>query len=89
MGWEYFWKQCRGRGNFAILGAVQHLARHLLHQYKHWGSPVVFAEEIWAEGGRQVALAQGPHQSAPEHTPFIRKKFDFMVGKGQWVILPY
>ena len=89
LGWDYFFKQSRGRGNFASPGAVQQPACHLLRQYKHRGAPVVFAEESWTEGGRQVDLAQGPHQSAPEHTPFIRKNFDFVVGKGQWVILPY
>ena len=40
------------------------------------------------EGERQAELKRGPHQSATEHTPFLREEFASMVEKGQWVVLP-
>ena len=89
LGWEEFVKQCRGRVKFYIQGAVKNLDRLLLHQYKHRDDPIVLTEESWTEGDRQVALAQGPHRSALEHTLFLCNEFDSMAGKGQWVVLPY
>ena len=79
----------RGRGDFASLTDVEHPARRLLRQYKHWGAPVVLASGSWTEGERQAALKRGPHRSATEHTLFLREEFSSMIEKGQWVVLPY
>ena len=31
----------------------------------------------------------GTHQSMMAHVPFLRYEFASMVGKGQWVVMPY
>ena len=36
-----------------------------------------------------AALQRGPHKSAREKTPFLRREFASMVAKRQWVVLPY
>ena len=36
-----------------------------------------------------AALQRGPHKSALEQTPFLRREFASMVAQGQWVVLPY
>ena len=89
LGWEDFVNQRRGRGDFARLEVVPHLACRLLRQYKHLGAPIVLALNFWTEWDRQSSLAQVLHQSMLENLPFLCKKFASMVGKGQWVILPY
>ena len=43
----------------------------------------------WTEDQRVAALQRGPHKSALEQTPFLRREFASMVAKGQWVVLPY
>ena len=43
----------------------------------------------WTEGERLAALERGPHKSATEHTPFLRKEFASRVEKCQWMVLPY
>ena len=57
LGWEDFVIQRRGRGDFARLEAVPHLAHRLLCQYKHRVTPVVLAEKIWTERDCQAELA--------------------------------
>ena len=79
----------RGRGDFASLADVKHPARRLLRQYKHRGAPVVLMSGSWTEGERQAAFKRGPHQSATEHTIFLREEFDSMVDKGKWVVITY
>ena len=68
---------------------MKHPARRLLQQYKHRGAPVVLMSVEWSDEERLVALQKGPHQSATEHSPFIREEFASMVEKGQWVVPPY
>ena len=87
-GWTEFVRRRRGRGEFADLSAVKHPARRLLRQYKHRGAPVILSAGRWTEEDRQAALARGPHRSAEEHAPFLRKEFASMVEKGQWAVLP-
>ena len=72
----------RGRGDFASLSEVEHLARHLLRQYKHRGAPVVLMMGVWSEGERLASLKRGPHKSATKHAPFLCKEFALMVDKG-------
>ena len=62
----------QGRGDFASLADVKHLAQRLLRQYKHRGAPVVLTSGSWTEGERQAVLKRGPHRSATEHTLFLR-----------------
>ena len=68
---------------------MRHPARRLLRQYKFRGAPFVLAGKEWTEDQRLAALQQGPHKSALEQTPFLRREFASMVAKGQWVVLPY
>ena len=89
LGWVEFSRQRRGRGDFASLAEVKHLARRLLRQYKHRDAPVVLMTGSLTEGEIQAALKSGPHRSATEHTPFLREEFASMVEKGKWVVLPY
>ena len=89
LGWEDFVNQRRERGDLSSLEALPYPARRLFRQYKDRGAPVVLSEKNWTEGHRQAAIVRGPHCSEMEHTPFIRKEFASMVGKGQWIVLPY
>ena len=66
LGWTGFVRRRRGRGDFASLADVKHLARRLLRQYKHRDAPVVLMSGSWTEGDRQVTLKRGPHLSATE-----------------------
>ena len=76
-------------GGFAGLGNLRHPAQRLLQQYKFRGAPVVLAGKELTEDQRVAALQQGPHNSALEQTPFLRREFAYMVTKGQWVVLLY
>ena len=69
----------RGRGDFASLSEVKHLARRLLRQYKHRGTPVVLMMRKWSEGERLAALKRVPHRSATKHAPFLCEEFASMV----------
>ena len=89
LGWTEFVRWRRGRGDFASLSAVEHLARHLLRKCKHRGAPVVVMTGEWTEGEDLAALAREPHKSTTKHAPFLRKEFASMVDKGQWTVLPY
>ena len=71
------------------MSEVAHPARRLLRQYKHRGAPVVLSTGPWEESDRLAALARGPHRSAEEHAPFLRKEFASMVEKGPRAVLPY
>jgi hypothetical protein len=42
----------------------------------------------WSFNQKAAALLRGPHQSAKQHVPFLRKEFVDMIRKGQWTILP-
>ena len=43
----------------------------------------------WTEEERSKYLESEPNQSTMAHIPFLRYYFSSMVGKGQWVVLPY
>ena len=47
LGWTEFVCRRRGRGDSASLLEVKHLARRLLRQYKHRGTPVVLMTGNW------------------------------------------
>ena len=89
MVWENFFEKKRGWEYFSNLVGVDHLACRLLRQYRHRGTPVFFLGHRWMEGQGRVALERGPHQSTMVHVPFLWVDFASMVGKGQWVVLPY
>ena len=87
--WERFVKERRGRGDLMDLEGMYQLSYFLLQKYRHRVSPVVLAGREWTKEEHQRALEFGPHQSMMYHVPFIIEKFDLMVGKGKWVVLPY
>ena len=73
LGWEEFVRRRRGRGDFGKLTKLRHPARRLLRQYKFRGAPVVLSGRRWTEEERLAVLSRGPHRSAIEHAPFLRR----------------
>ena len=51
--------------------------------------PCDFYGQRLTEGNHIVALDRVLNQSTMSHIPLLREDFAFVVGKGQWVVLPY
>ena len=71
--WTEFVRWKWGRGDFAYLSEVKHLARCLLQQYKHRGALVVLMTGECSEGERLVTLKRGLHKSDTKHAPCLRE----------------
>jgi len=50
---------------------------------------VITSTAPWLCTCRNKAMAQGSHQSAHQHLPFLEQEILTMVSKGQWMVLPY
>jgi len=66
-----------------------HPAAHVLDHLRCHGAPVVKRTPPWSRTRHDEAIARGSHQSAHQHLPFLEQEMLTMVGKGQWMILPY
>ena len=89
LGWEFFIKNRRGRGDFSDLGGVDEPTLGLLSQYRHRVTPVVLSGHKWTEGQQIEDLYRVPHQSTMKHVSLFHQEFASMVIKGWWVVLPY
>lgn len=89
VGWKEFVRRKRPRDDFGALAHLDHPARRLLRQYKHRGAPVVLHDAPWTQQQLDHAVQRGPHQSCFEYIDFLEEEFVSMIGKQQWVLLPY
>ena len=89
LGMERIFKEEESLGDFLDLLGLNHPARHLLSQYRHRGAPVVLSEHRCRYGQRRASLERVPHKSTMARVLFLKENFPSVVGKGQWVILPY
>jgi len=92
--WNHGWDSmvCALRTNPDLQPTVQelvHPAAHVLDHLRCHGAPVVKRTPPWSRTRHDEAIARGSHQSAHQHLPFLEQKMLTMVGKGQWMILPY
>jgi hypothetical protein len=69
------------------VGQLPHRAAHLLNRLRLSGAPVATSTSPWIPQRKLDALLRGPHQSAHQHIPFLRKDFVDMIHKGQWILL--
>lgn len=89
VGWKEFVRRKRPRDDFGELFDLPHPARRLLRQYKYHGAPVVLHDAPWTSQQLDAAVQRGPHQSCFQYIDFLEEEFISMLGKQQWVLLPY
>ena len=88
LGWEGLVKERRGRGDLGDLD-TNHPATRLLKVYKSRGAPVKLKTKPWSIARIDAAMKRGPHKSCFEHLDFLQEEFVGMIGKNQWMVLPY
>ena len=91
VSWEDFVETRQKGGNLELedLNNIEdHPARRLLRHYKNRGVPVKLATPKWDTQRLRDALSRGAHKSCNNHLNFLSKKFEQMIQKGQWVVLP-
>ena len=82
LGWTVFVHWRRGRGDFASLLTVEHPARGLLQQYKHYGVPVMLMTGEWTEGERLGVPGIGTPQVLYGTPPFSLQGIHLDGGEG-------
>jgi hypothetical protein len=87
--WEELVPLLRGsRGDFnPQVAHVSHRAAHLINRLRLTGAPVTTSTPPWSPQRKLEALLRGPHQSALQNVPFLRKEYVDMIHKGQWMLL--
>ena len=86
---EYISGSREPRGDFdPEVHRLDHPAAHLLCRLRATGAPVCLTTKPWSPGQKRAALERGPHQSAKQHTDFLREEFVGMINKGHWTVLP-
>ena len=88
IGWDAFVRARRGRNDFGTL-QYPHPANTYLRQLHKHGCPVRFHSRPWSYQCLQRALRRGPHKSCASHANFLQEEFADMIGKSQWVVLPF
>ena len=89
LGWKEFCESRRQRSNFNNLKTLEHPAQQLLQHVKLHGVPVILKSTPWSQHQRDAAIQRGPHNSCLEFVDFLEEEFVDMIGKNQWVVLPY
>ena len=88
MGWDAFVRARRGRNDIGPLH-FHHPANSYLSNIKKHGCPVRFHSAPWSHQRLKKALLRGPHQSCTNHIQFLQEEFVDMIGKSQWVVIPF
>ena len=89
LGWKVFCSSRRRRSDFNNLVHMKHPARQLLQHVKTNGVPVILKSAPWSQQQCDDAVRRGPHKSCLEFVDFLEEEFVDMIGKDQWVVLPY
>ena len=89
LGWKVFCSSRRRRSDFNNLVHMKHPARQLLQHVKTNGVPVILKSTPWSQQQCDDAVRRGPHKSCLEFVDFLEEEFVDMIGKDQWVVLPY
>ena len=89
LGWKVFCSSRRRRSDFNNLVHMKHPARQLLQHVKTNGIPVILKSAPWSQQQCDDAVRRGPHKSCLEFVDFLEEEFVDMIGKDQWVVLPY
>ena len=88
MGWSAFVKARRDRNDCGNLQFPHRANTYLRTIHKH-GCPVRLHSKPWSKAKITQALQRGPHQSCNNYIDFLKEEFADMIGKSQWVVLPF
>jgi hypothetical protein len=88
--WEDFVTQFRGRSYLSPdLQDLDHPAAELLRQWRDEGVPVNSTSPPWTDDQKDLCIRRGCHQSATQHSAFLRDEMAEFIESKFWVVLPY
>ena len=88
--WDTFVKDFRGPSYLSEnLEDADHPAIDLLRQWRDRGVPVNTESEPWSYEQKDSCIQRGCHQSANEHSDFLREEMAEFIENRFWVVLPY
>ena len=68
---------------------VDHPAKDLLRLWRDFGVPANTDSEPWSLEQKDACINRGCHQSATEHSDFLREEMAEFIENRFWVVLPY
>lgn len=90
LGWAEAIRQHRSPPDLTEdVGQLPHKAKRFLNYLRKQGAPVRMKTSPWHMSRLRAALRRGPHKSALEYLDFLDSEMAQMVGKGQWIVLPW
>ena len=88
--WETFVSAFRGPSYLADnIDDVDHPAKDLLRLWRDSGVPANTDTEPWSLAQKDACIQRGCHQSAIEHSDFLREEMAEFIENRFWVVLPY
>jgi len=88
--WESFVQSVRAPPDLpSNVGKLPHPASRLLDHLRAHGAPIPTSTGPWSKERRNASVLRGSHQSANEHSEFVREEFKDFMDKQFWTILPY
>lgn len=88
--WESFVDAFRGPSYLAdSIDDIDHPAKDLLSRWRDSGVPANTDSEPWSLTQKDTCIQRGCHQSATEHSDFLREEMAEFIENRFWVVLPY
>ena len=88
--WESFVHEFRGRSYLSPeLDNIDHPAAELLREWRDHGVPANTESLPWTEAQKDECIRRGCHQSALEHSDFLREEMAEFIENRFWTVLPY
>ena len=88
--WENFVEEFRGRSYLSPeLDNLDHPAASLLREWRDNGVPAKTTSPPWTLEQKDECIRRGCHQSATEHSDFLREEMAEFIENRFWTVLPY